>query len=133
MRSASMTVPTLWATTTLVVPSMRSLRAWRRALSVLKSRAEKESSRRSVSGSLHTARAMVMLCFCPPDTFLPYWESSASSPSGRADTKPSAWAISSALQTSSRVLYGAVSPKLTLYSTLPVNITGVCGTYPRRE
>lgn len=110
IRSASMTVPTLWATITLVVPAMDAFSDWRSALSVLKSRAENESSRSRASGSLHMARATVSLCFCPPETFFPYCESIVSVPSGRWDTNSSAWAILSARRTSSCVLEDAVSP-----------------------
>lgn len=110
MRSASITVPTLCATMTLVVPAMDSAMASRRALSVLKSRAEKESSRIIVSGSLQMARAMAILCFCPPETFLPYWDRTVPVPSGSLDTKSSAWAILRARRTSSMVLEEDVSP-----------------------
>ena len=48
-----------------------ALSALRRVLSVLKSSAEKLSSKIKISGFLAIALAIESLCFCPPDTLVP--------------------------------------------------------------
>lgn len=59
------------ATIMIVASFVCSFSAFRSVLSVLKSSAEKLSSKIKISGSFAIALAMESLCFCPPETLLP--------------------------------------------------------------
>ena len=74
--------------------SSRSAR--RSAASVAKSSADALSSRIRSSGRLTSARAMVSLCRCPPEKFLPPVSTGSSSPFGFPSTTSSACAARSA-------------------------------------
>lgn len=102
--SASRIVPTRWATMILVAPAVSLASASLRFLSVLESRAENVSSNRYICGSLHTARAIDTLCFCPPERFQPCWDTSESRPSGRTSRRPSSWAMRIARRASPSLL-----------------------------
>lgn len=110
MVSASATVPILCVTMTLVVPGLESDSACLSLRSVAKSSAETGSSITRISASLHTARAMEILCLCPPERFLPPSCIREERPSGMESTKSDAWAMCTAASTSSAVLSGAVDP-----------------------
>ena len=97
---------TRWATMSTAASLVSAARAFRRAASVLKSRAEKLSSKMYSSGRFTRALAMESRCFCPPEKLAPPWATKESSPSGRERMKSPAWATSAACISSSSVASG---------------------------
>ena len=79
------------------------------------STAEVASSRISSRGWRTSARASEIRWRWPPESEVPRSPSRVSRPSGRAATKPSAWAVRSAAQTSSS---GTSAPRVTLPRTV---------------
>ena len=69
--SAVLTVATRWVTSSTVAFPVFFFSSLRSAESVLKSRAEKLSSKIKMGGFLTSARAIARRCFWPPDTFDP--------------------------------------------------------------
>mmetsp|Transcript_27128 Transcript_27128/g.31348 ORF Transcript_27128/g.31348 Transcript_27128/m.31348 type:complete len:83 (+) Transcript_27128:1595-1843(+) len=76
-----------WAITTWVKsPEMELMADWT-SFSLLLSRALVASSKIRTKGSLRRARAMAILCFCPPESWLPPPPTFVSYPSGRVMMK----------------------------------------------
>ena len=87
MRSAFSTVDSLWAITSVVRPciSLSSARWMRRSDSV--SRADVASSSISTGASLSRARAIAILCRCPPESSVPRSPTPESRPYGSSAAK----------------------------------------------
>ena len=128
MRSASVIVEMRCATTIFVTSGSSRHSAWRSRASVVRSRAENESSNTRMRGRCTIARAIARRWRWPPDTFVPPCAMGASSPSGIWLTKSLAWAISRARQSSASV--ASSRPKRRLEAIVPVNRNGRCGTRP---
>mmetsp|Transcript_6267 Transcript_6267/g.9461 ORF Transcript_6267/g.9461 Transcript_6267/m.9461 type:complete len:87 (+) Transcript_6267:381-641(+) len=69
--SESTMVERRWATTTDVRPTIRRSRASCTSFSFSESSADVASSSSRILGSLSSARAMAMRCFCPPESMTP--------------------------------------------------------------
>mmetsp|Transcript_10904 Transcript_10904/g.24811 ORF Transcript_10904/g.24811 Transcript_10904/m.24811 type:complete len:128 (-) Transcript_10904:989-1372(-) len=87
MLSAFRIVDRRCAITTEVRPciSRSSASCTTRSLSLSSALVASSSSR--IFGSLSTARAMAMRCFCPPDSWTPRSPTSVENPAGRRETK----------------------------------------------
>ena len=84
-----------------------------------------------ISGDPTRALAMVSLCLCPPERFLPPCSSQVCRPSGFSRTNSFAWEISRARSISSRV--ASFLPQRRLSSMVPANSTAFWGTTPIME
>ena len=73
--------------------SVSLLNSFLKIASVLKSNAEKLSSKINISGFFAKALAIAKRCFCPPETFVPPCEISSLKPFGLSSTNSLAWAI----------------------------------------
>ncbi len=89
-------VLTRWAMMSTAASCVSLARALRSAASVLKSRAEKLSSKMYSSGFLTRARAMERRCFWPPEKLVPHCATKEFKPSGSERIKSPAWATSAA-------------------------------------
>mmetsp|Transcript_7790 Transcript_7790/g.30841 ORF Transcript_7790/g.30841 Transcript_7790/m.30841 type:complete len:241 (+) Transcript_7790:1319-2041(+) len=94
------------------------------------SSAEVASSRRRMRGLPMIARAMAILCFCPPLTRPPPTPTSESYPFGILLTNSCALDILAASMTSSLVAGSPHLPAAMLSCTLPLNSVGSCSTMP---
>ena len=103
-----------------------SLRAFLTAASVLKSRAEKLSSKIYTSGFFTKALAIESLCFCPPDTLVPPCEISSAYFKALVFINSEAWAIFAASSNSSN--NASSLPYFKLLSIVPENNIPFWGT-----
>ena len=86
------------------------------------------SSSTSIFGFLTSARAIVSLCLCPPEKFLPSCSTWESSPRSNPFANSFAWASSNARYISSSVAFSA--PQRMFSRRLPAKSTAFCGTTP---
>src|SRR5579875_1256472 len=128
IRSASITVLTRCATINTVASRVSFFKAARNLASVLKSSAEKLSSKMYISGFLTSARAIERRCFWPPETFVPPCAIKELKPSGNFSMNSIACATSAACRTSSSV--ASSLPYRIFSATVPENSTAFCGTKP---
>mmetsp|Transcript_11465 Transcript_11465/g.30379 ORF Transcript_11465/g.30379 Transcript_11465/m.30379 type:complete len:130 (+) Transcript_11465:235-624(+) len=128
MQSALRMVERRWAITMVDLPFMALSSASCTTLSLFASSADVASSRRRRGGLRTMARAMAILCFWPPDSWVPLSPTSVSRPSGRPCTNSAALAILSASSISA-----SVAPFLPyrMFSRMVVpKRTGSCPTTP---
>uniref|UniRef100_A0A7C9F2E3 Uncharacterized protein n=1 Tax=Opuntia streptacantha TaxID=393608 RepID=A0A7C9F2E3_OPUST len=103
MLSTPRIVESRWATSTVVRPLMSLSSASWSTHSDSASRALVASSSRRMAGSLSTALAMAILCFCPPESWTPRSPTAVLYPSGNALTNPCTLAARAASMTSASV------------------------------
>lgn len=89
--SASIIELTLCAIIIFVVFGIFSLNAFLISASVFVSTALVESSKINILGFLSNALAIQILCFWPPETFVPPWSNTVLYLSGNSWIKLSAW------------------------------------------
>mmetsp|Transcript_6477 Transcript_6477/g.16079 ORF Transcript_6477/g.16079 Transcript_6477/m.16079 type:complete len:244 (-) Transcript_6477:1980-2711(-) len=126
MMSACRIVDRRWAMIMEVLPASTVLSAPCTAFSLSVSNALVASSSSMIEGFFIAARAMAILCFCPPDSCTPLSPARVSSPFGRAFTNAAAFAILSAFQIKS-----SLAPSLArrmLLRRLVGNMIGSCPT-----
>ena len=116
------------ATISTVLSFVRFFKAFRRATSVLKSSAEKLSSKINTSGRFAIALAIESLCFWPPDTFDPPCEIGLSYLFGFASINSVACAICAASFISCPPPSGF--PNIIFDAISPENNSPFWGTYP---
>mmetsp|Transcript_25616 Transcript_25616/g.39318 ORF Transcript_25616/g.39318 Transcript_25616/m.39318 type:complete len:118 (+) Transcript_25616:243-596(+) len=109
MQSAPWIVLRRWAITIVVrLPPLSFIKASRLACTIFSlslSKADVASSRIRIFGSLTSARAIAILCFCPPLTLPPPRPTLVSNPSARLVMKSNAFAFLAAASTSSLVQF----------------------------
>ena len=120
-----------WDTRNVVTLQSSLLRDLRSAASVAKSRALALSSRIRISGFFTRARAMVSLCFWPPERFLPFCSSIKSSCPGLPSTTSFPCAVVSACHRSSSE--ASSRPHFRLSRIEPLKRAAFCGTTPILE
>mmetsp|Transcript_7846 Transcript_7846/g.35626 ORF Transcript_7846/g.35626 Transcript_7846/m.35626 type:complete len:154 (+) Transcript_7846:163-624(+) len=126
--SAPWMVLSLCAMTMDVRPFMTSSSDAFTSRSLSASSAEVASSRSKTLGFTMIARAMAILCFCPPESLIPRSPTHVSRPLSRPRTKSATLARSSARHTSSSSASGA--PNRAFAPMLRANNTGSWLTMP---
>lgn len=96
--------------------------------SLARSKAEVASSISSILGFFSRARAIAILCFCPPESWLPPLPTKVSNLSGSWFTKAAASAFVRASWISYSVALGLASSRFSLIEV--ANRTGSWPTYP---
>mmetsp|Transcript_7845 Transcript_7845/g.35619 ORF Transcript_7845/g.35619 Transcript_7845/m.35619 type:complete len:200 (+) Transcript_7845:163-762(+) len=128
--SAPWMVLSLCAMTMDVRPFMTSSSDAFTSRSLSASSAEVASSRSRIRGLPMMARAMAILCFCPPLTSPPPTPTSESYPFGILLTNSWALEIMAASMTSSLVAGSPHLPAAMLSCTVPLKSVGSCSTMP---
>mmetsp|Transcript_49 Transcript_49/g.143 ORF Transcript_49/g.143 Transcript_49/m.143 type:complete len:175 (-) Transcript_49:396-920(-) len=124
--SESTMVERRWAITIEVRPTIRRSSASCTSFSFSESSADVASSRRRILGSLSSARAIAMRCFCPPLSSVPLSPHMRAIPSGLCSMNSSAFAFRAASAISASV---ASSRPYRMLSPMEVaKSTGSCET-----
>ncbi|GER50478.1 GRAS family transcription factor family protein [Striga asiatica] len=122
--STPLTVASLCATTTVVLPLITLSSASCKTSSDSASNALVASSKSKIAGFFKTALAIAILCLCPPESCTPFSPTCVSYPRGSPVTKTCAFAALAASTTSPSV---APSFPYAIFSKmLPENKTGSC-------